>query len=158
MADGASSSVDADARDAFIGGVPRPPFSRLADWTLVAHDAEAMTMTVSFAAKADFLNPAGIIQGGILAAMMDDVMGPLVVVGTNAQKFPTTTDLHATYYAAAQPGGRLVVTARIERLGGTIAYTSAEIRDEAGGLLAKAIQTARLIPMPTPPNGDGDAA
>ncbi len=148
MADGAPFAADAGAGDDFIGAIPMPPFSRLVDWTLVAHDAEAMTMTVSFAAKPEFLNPAGILQGGVLAAMMDDVMGPVVVAAAKGAKFPTTTDLHTTYYAAAQAGGRLVATARVERMGATIAYTSAEIRDDAGALIAKAIQTARLIPMP----------
>lgn len=139
--------------DGQIGPVPIPPSAKMMDWRFESHDAATMTLTVSFAAKPEFTNPVGIIQGGILTAMMDDVMGPAMVAATGATRFPTSTDIHTTYYAAAQPGGRLMVTARVDRMGKTIAYCSAEIRDDAGTLIAKGIQTARMIGF-APPASD----
>ncbi|MGF1464301.1 MAG: PaaI family thioesterase, partial [Maricaulaceae bacterium] len=110
-----------------------------------AVDAEAGVLEPSFEADPRFLNPGGVVQGGFLTAMVDDTMGPLVMAMTKAKKFPSTTDIHTTFYAPAAPGGRLQVRATADRIGGTIAYTSAEIRDKTGTLIARAIQTARLL-------------
>lgn len=132
-------------------GKARPPCAELMDWRMESWDPETMTIVISYAAHESFTNPMGAIQGGILAAMMDDTMGPAVVIACGRTKFPLTTDLHATYYRGVGAGGRLTVTGRVDHLGATIAYMSAEIRDEAGALIAKAIQTGRLKDHPRPP-------
>ena len=56
----------------------RPPAAVLLGWRLVELNLEEKTIKLAFEAKPEFLNPMGNIQGGILAAMLDDTMGPLV--------------------------------------------------------------------------------
>ena len=56
-----------------------PPAAILLGWELVAVDPEAGTIEVAFTASEQFLNPAGVIQGGFLAAMLDDTLGPALV-------------------------------------------------------------------------------
>lgn len=133
--------------DQRLGGVASPPTHTLMDAQYVSHDGDAGILTLSFAAKHEFTNPAGIIQGGILTAMLDDTMGPLIVLALRGEKFPSSTDLHTTFYKAAQPGQRLTVEARIDRLGGTICYSSAIIKDEVGDVIAKCVHTARLLSL-----------
>ena len=57
--------------DAMEGRAAPPPSAVLLGWELVSIDPDAGTIEVAFAATAQFLNPAGVIQGGFVAAMLD---------------------------------------------------------------------------------------
>jgi acyl-coenzyme A thioesterase PaaI-like protein len=59
---------------------PAPPCSQLLSWRLLEHDVTRGWIKVGFGGRAEFLNPAGRVQGGILTAMLDDTMGPAVLV------------------------------------------------------------------------------
>lgn len=65
--------------DVMEGRAAPPPAAILLGWELVAVDPEAGTIEVAFTASEQFLNPAGVIQGGFLAAMLDDTLGPALV-------------------------------------------------------------------------------
>ena len=62
--------------DVMEGRREPPPAARTLGWELLAVDPDAGTIEVAFAAGEAFLNPAGVIQGGFLAAMLDDTLGP----------------------------------------------------------------------------------
>lgn len=47
---------------------------------LIEHDQDRGWLKSGFEAKPEFLNPAGRVQGGFLAAMLDDTMGPVVLL------------------------------------------------------------------------------
>jgi acyl-coenzyme A thioesterase PaaI-like protein len=59
--------------DIQAGRAPAPPVAAALGWELVAVDPERGTIEVSFQACPEFVNPAGTVQGGFLAAMLDDV-------------------------------------------------------------------------------------
>src|SRR5262249_35659694 len=65
---------------------------------------EAGTIEVAFTASEQFLNPAGFIQGGFLAAMLDDTLGPALVATLGPGLFAPTTDLHVQFLRPARPG------------------------------------------------------
>jgi acyl-coenzyme A thioesterase PaaI-like protein len=65
--------------DVMEGRAAPPPAATLLGWELVAIDPEAGTIEVAFTASEQFLNPVGAIQGGFLAAMLDDTLGPALV-------------------------------------------------------------------------------
>jgi hypothetical protein len=48
-------------------------------WELVSVDPDEGTIEVAFTADERFLNPAGAVQGGFVAAMLDDTLGPALV-------------------------------------------------------------------------------
>ena len=54
------------------GRAPLPPAAATLGWELVAINPEEGTIEVAFTAGDAFLNPAGVVQGGFLAAMLDD--------------------------------------------------------------------------------------
>ena len=58
--------------DVMEGRAAPPPAATLLGWELLAIDPEAGTIEVAFTAREQFLNPVGAIQGGFLAAMLDD--------------------------------------------------------------------------------------
>jgi acyl-coenzyme A thioesterase PaaI-like protein len=64
--------------DVMEGRVAPPPAAVLLGWELVAVDPAAGTIEVAFTASDQFLNPAGVIQGGFLAGELLDSSGQLV--------------------------------------------------------------------------------
>ena len=101
---------------------------------------------IAFLAKPEFCNAAGNVQGGFLAAMLDDCMGPAILVATNAEAFPSTIDLHVQFLSPAKPG-KIIGQGRIVRLGRTIGFVEAELADESGNLLARASASVRITAM-----------
>jgi len=74
-------------------------------------------------------------------------MGPLVIAATGGTHFPVTLDLHITYFKPVPIGPRVVVEARVERLGRSTVFTNASIPDENSEELARAVHTPTLRPM-----------
>ncbi len=87
-------------------------------------------------------------MGGIVSAMLDHTMGPLVVAQTGGAKFPSSTDLHTQFFKGVPIGPRCIVEARIDRLGRNVAFTSALLMNEKGEICAKAVHTAMLMDAP----------
>jgi uncharacterized protein (TIGR00369 family) len=83
---------------------PRPPCSQLLGWRLLDHDEERGWIKVGFVGTDQFLNPAGRVQGGILAAMLDDTMGPAVLVKSGGALYPSSIDMNVSYLSGAKPG------------------------------------------------------
>jgi uncharacterized protein (TIGR00369 family) len=90
--------------DVMEGRAAPPPAAILLGWELVAIDPEAGTIEVAFTASEQFLNPVGAIQGGFLAAMLDDTLGPALVATLGPGLFAPTTDLHVQFLRPARPG------------------------------------------------------
>ena len=125
------------------GRVPRPPAADLLGWELLAVDPDAGTIEVAFAATERFLNPTGVVQGGLLAAMLDDTLGPALVATLGPGQFAPTADLHVQFLRPARPG-RLVGRGRVVQRGRQLAFLSGELRDDGGELVAVATATARI--------------
>src|SRR5215471_15084745 len=124
--------------------VTPPPSAKLLGWHLLDARPGEGWLKVGFEGKADFCNPAGFIQGGILTAMLDDTMGPAVLVVTEGTSYTTTVSLTVNFLAAAKPGpiiGEAVVT----QLGRTIAFVEGKLIAEDGTVLATATAVERLL-------------
>jgi uncharacterized protein (TIGR00369 family) len=129
--------------DVMEGRVEKPPVAALLGWELVAVDPEAGTIEMAFTATEEFLNPVGVVQGGMLAAMLDDTLGPALVATLGPGQFAPTTDLHVQFLRPARPG-RLVGHGRVVRRGKQIAFLAGELLDESGAVVATAIATAQI--------------
>ena len=90
--------------DVMEGRAAPPPAAALLGWELVSVDPGAGTIKVAFTASDQFLNPIGVIQGGFLAAMLDDTLGPALVATLGPGQFAPTTDLHVQFLRPARPG------------------------------------------------------
>lgn len=142
------AAIQLNARDWEAGfvmpGFPIPPIGKLLGGRFESHDPVLGVLRVSFPTKPEYANPGGAVMGGIVASFLDDCMGPLIVAATGGEKFPVTLDLHTTYFKPVPIGPRALVEARIDRMGGSAAFTTAQIADESGDVLVRAIQTAML--------------
>lgn len=129
--------------DVLEGRAAPPPAATLLGWELVAVDPEAGTIEVAFTATKQFLNPIGVIQGGLLAAMLDDTLGPALVATLGPGQFAPTADLHVQFLRPAYPG-RLIGRGRIVRRGKDIAFMAGELLDDSGQIVAAATATALI--------------
>ena len=123
--------------------LPLPPAARLLGWKLLALDPQAGTIEVEFSAKAEFTNPSSFIQGGFLAAMLDDTLGPAAFAMTGGKWMTTTIDLHI-HYVRPVSRGRVTARAKVINLGATIAFIEGELFDGNGKLCATAAASALL--------------
>jgi len=99
---------------------------------------------VSFEGKPEFCNPAGVVQGGMLTAMIDDTMGPLLFVTSGGRLYSATINLTVNFLAPAKPG-RIMAEAKVVQLGKTIAFVEGKLTAEDGTLLATATASKRLL-------------
>jgi uncharacterized protein (TIGR00369 family) len=127
--------------DVMAGRAARPPAADTLGWQLIAVDPDEGTIEVAFRATEQFLNPVGVVQGGFLAAMLDDTLGPALVATLGPGEFAPTTDLHVQFLRPARPG-RLVGRGRIVRRGGGVGFLAGELVDETGAVVATATATA----------------
>jgi uncharacterized protein (TIGR00369 family) len=130
--------------DILAGRVQPPPATTTLGWELIDVDPDAGTIEVGFTASHAFLNPAGVVQGGFLSAMLDDTMGPALVATLGPGEFAPTLDLHVQFLRPALPG-RLVGRGRVVSRGGTVAFLAGELSDSDGNLVALASATARIV-------------
>jgi uncharacterized protein (TIGR00369 family) len=129
--------------DVMEGRAPPPSAAVTLGFRLLDIDPEAGTIEVGFQATDRFLNPAGNVQGGFLAAMLDDTLGPALVATLGPGEWAPTTDLHVQFLAPARPGP-IVARGRVVRRGGQIAFLAGELSDADGKLLATAVATANI--------------
>jgi uncharacterized protein (TIGR00369 family) len=129
--------------DAVEGRAPLPAAAATLGWELVSVSPEEGTIEVAFAATEAFLNPAGVIQGGFLAAMLDDTLGPALVAGLGPGDFAPTTDLHVQFLRPVGPG-RLLGRGRVVRRGRDVGFLAGELLDDKGALVAVATATVQI--------------
>jgi uncharacterized protein (TIGR00369 family) len=125
---------------------PRPPCADLLGWTLLDSDAAQGTARLAFEGRKEFLNPAGFVQGGMLAAMLDDSMGPAVLIMSGGKFYTATINMNVSYLAPARPG-RFTAEARVVQLGKTVAFMESSLSDADGNVVARASASARLVPV-----------
>lgn len=129
--------------------LPIPPAARLLGWKLIALDLQAGTIEVEFDARVDFTNPSGFVQGGFLAAMLDDTLGPAAFALTGGKRMTTTIDLHVHYVRPVLPG-RVTTRANVVNLGATVAFLEGKLFGPDGKLSAFAAASAVLTDYKLP--------
>jgi uncharacterized protein (TIGR00369 family) len=129
--------------DVMDGRADPPPAAVTLGWELLAVDPDAGTIEVAFRAGEAFLNPVGVIQGGFLAAMLDDTLGPALVATLGPGEFAPTSDLHVQFLRPARPG-RLVGRGRVVRQGRDVGFLAGELVDGDGQVVAVATATAQI--------------
>lgn len=138
--------MDVD-RDAFFwqmvdGKLPLPQCAQTLGSNITRIDPDAGVVETDFDAKDEFTNPHGSIQGGFLAAMLDDVMGPALVATLAAGEFAPTLNLNVSFTRPAVPG-KISGIGRIVRRGTDVCFLSGELRQD-GKLVATATATALI--------------
>jgi uncharacterized protein (TIGR00369 family) len=125
--------------------LPSPPCAILLGWHVLDVRLADGWIRVGFEAKPEFLNPGGTIQGGFLAAMLDDTMGPAIFTHTGCKHYSTTIDMTVSYLAPAKVGP-LFGEGQVIQLGKTIGFVEAKLMDANGVIVARSSSSVRLVP------------
>jgi len=119
-----------------------PPVARLVGFDLRA--AEHGRAVIDFEAGPQHWNPMGGLHGGILCDIADAAMG-IAYASTLAEgELFTTVELKVNFLRPFKEG-HLVTEGRVVNGGRTLGLTEAEIRDDAGRLIAKASSTCMTL-------------
>ena len=90
------------------------------------------TISASLLVTAIHLNSKGTLHGTV-SACITDWAGGLTIASTGLEKTGVSTDIHTTFVSTAKEGDWLEIEGRASRVGGTLAYTTVEIRKANGG-------------------------
>jgi uncharacterized protein (TIGR00369 family) len=121
-----------------------PPAAALLGFELLDIDEAKGAIRVRFTARPEFANPIGVVQGGFLAAMLDDTLGPALVATLEPGQFAPTLELKVNFLRPAKPG-RLIGRGRVVDRGGSIAFLEGSLSDADGVTVATATATARIM-------------
>lgn len=108
------------------GRLPPPPCAKTLGIEFAEIDGERGMVEVSFEARPEFLNPAGNVQGGFLAAMLDDTMGPALTATLESSEFAPTVSLNVQFHRPAKVGP-LKGTGRVLLRGREVCQLSGEL-------------------------------
>jgi uncharacterized protein (TIGR00369 family) len=108
------------------GRLPRPPCADTLGLQFAGIDGERGTIETKFEAKPEFLNPAGNVQGGFLAAMLDDTMGTALSATLDLGQFAPTVNLNVQFHRPAALGP-LKGLGRVTMRGREACHGSAEL-------------------------------
>src|SRR4051794_33125063 len=110
---------------------------------MTVQDADDGAATLGFEVRDEHLNPAGTLHGGVVATLVDTVMGQAVRTTTGEGEVPATSQLTVTYLRPGRPG-RLEVRGRVRTRGEHLTICEADVEQE-GRAIAHAVATFALL-------------
>lgn len=125
-----------------MGGSPSP----VGQWLRgVLQEVGEESVKMAYTVRADMVNPVGILHGGIIATMLDDVMGLTVMVlhAPAATHFYSTVNLQVDYLGSAREGATVIVTTHVIKAGNKVVNVEGWLHDAKGKPLAHS--TANML-------------
>ncbi len=122
------------------------PASRYLGLEILDADPAARTVEVAFNASAELCNMWGGIQGGMVAAMLDDVMSLAVGLDLEWGQISPTLELKVSMLNPARPG-RIIGRGRVIKRGKSVGFIEGELLSEDGTLLATGSSTATFVTL-----------
>lgn len=104
----------------------KSPASRLLGLELIGFDPQQRVARMGFNAQDAFRNVLGGVQGGLVAAMLDEAAGVAARLCLEPDQVLPTLDLRVSFLAAA-PLGRLYADTRCLRVGRRAAFLEADL-------------------------------
>ena len=116
--------------------IPPPVFTEMGG-EILAFDPVAKSLTVRFPVQARYQNPMGYMQGGMIAAAVDNVIGPLSFLIAP----PSVTKTLTMTYLRPIPAtlGEIIVQAWLVSTEGRELHFAAEVRRGENTVLATAV-------------------
>lgn len=122
----------ANSAHCFVCGVKNPNGLHLSFYETSPGETLAETIVPE-----QFQGYPGIVHGGIVAAMLDEVSGRVFMTG-DPPRFLVTAKLSIRYRRPVPVGKKLTLRGHAKEDNGRVAYAVGEIYDDSGTLLAEA--------------------
>jgi uncharacterized protein (TIGR00369 family) len=126
------------------GDVPPAPAAKLLGWKVLEATPDSGRIRVQYDAPSSLANPLGTVQGGFVAAMLDDTLGPSLATTLEKNEFGVTIELKTNFVRPAKPG-ILVGEGRVVHRGSSIAFVEGTLVDADGQLVATTTATMRIV-------------
>ncbi|CAH1253680.1 ACOT13 [Branchiostoma lanceolatum] len=91
----------------------------------------------------EHLNGGFTLHGGLTATLVD-VLTTATLLSMEGGKPGVSVDLHVSYLKAAKPGETITIAADILKMGRTLAYTTAQVKNEKGDVVAQGLHTKHV--------------
>lgn len=128
------------------GELPPPKIAKTLGIEFIDINTDQQSLKTSFNIGEEFTNPVGNVQGGIIAAMLDDTMGPALAAVLDANQFAPTVNLNVSFIKGAKPG-KFFATGRVINKGRSMCQLSGELYDADENLIATATAIAKINAM-----------
>jgi len=122
------------------------PLAAALAMVLVSIDRDAGKLVVRYTPRAQFIQAAGVVQGGAVGTMLDFAMGFLVMAVIPPEMTMATAQLSVSFQRAVR-AGPVTANAELERCGRTTAFTRASLLDADGRLVATATAVSSIFPQ-----------
>jgi uncharacterized protein (TIGR00369 family) len=119
-----------------------PGIDDLTSWLRLrweSHDTVRLTL------RPELLNPAGLLSGPVVYAMVDYSMGSALWRERSAEERIATIGISLSYVQTARQGD-VVCTSTLDRRNDRVAVLRSEVRHEDGRLLANAVGSFSIFP------------
>lgn len=124
----------------------KSPASAYLGLEVIDCDVDAGTVELAFEATDNLCNLWGGIHGGMVAAMMDDILAIAVGLKLEWGQISPTLEMKVSMLSVAKPG-RLIGRGRVLRRGKSVVFVEGELLDADGTLLAKGSSTCTLVTL-----------
>jgi uncharacterized protein (TIGR00369 family) len=124
------------------GEAPAPRAAETLGIKFTQVNAEAGSIELELQARPEFTNPIGNVQGGFLAAMLDDTMGPALAATLAQGEFAPTLNLNVSFHRPAKVGA-IQGKGRVLKRGKDVCFLAGELYQD-GELIASATATALI--------------
>lgn len=119
------------------------PFAHWLDGIL--EEVEFGQLSIRFTVRPDMTNPHGMLHGGVISGMLDDVIGTTVATLDKEQPF-VSINLSVDFVQGARVSDEVIAKAKVIRNGRTAVYVQAELFNQSAKLLA--VATSNLVALP----------
>ena len=131
------------------GRLPRPPAVLLLGIEML--EVEAGRIVMALHPGEHLFNPLGSVHGGMIATLLDSVMGCAVHSTLPQGRGYTTLEIKVNYLrAVTDRTGTVSAEGRVTQAGRNAAFAEARLTDAAGKLYATASTTCLVFDLPSP--------
>ena len=127
--------------DELLAGEIKVPANDTLGFKMVPTDDPKQGISLSWTVPAELCNSVGDLQGGVMAAFVDAVLGVAAAGHLPDDRFPALADMHLSLLRPAPAGMNLTGRGRILKAGRRVLFAEAEVFDDDGRLIAKASGT-----------------
>ena len=132
--------------DAYVAGDFRIPANESFGFERLETEDPKQGVSFRWAVPNEYVNSAGNLQGGVLAAFIDATLGATCAAHMPADHYPALAEMKISFLRPARAGTTITATGRVLKSGARLLFVEAEVTDADGKLLAKV--TGTEIPAP----------
>ena len=127
--------------DAIVDGSERLPINDTMGFDLQTPPNPQESISFTWTVPKEYCNTTGNVQGGILAAFADAVLGAASSAHIPAERYPALAEMKISIFRPAPAGTELIGRGYVVKAGKRVLFAEAEITNSDGEVLARASGT-----------------